>query len=391
MKAGPPPERDVIILIDDGEEVGLFGADVFANEHPWAGDVGVVLNFDARGNSGPSYMFETSDGNGWLIEQIGPALPHPMATSMTVEVYRLMPNDTDLTIYKRDGMAGLNFAFVGGLKYYHSPEDTPANLDPRTLQHQGENLLAMARHLVRLDLDDVRRPDVVYFSVLQRFVVIYPMGWVLPLSGCAVLSYLAVTALGLARGRVRLVEVAVGAWAFLVSLVASVFAVELLWIVVRDILINLGVPTVGLEYPLLPVFSIAAVLVGRGDLRPDGPAMVVGGPRPGALGWWLAATVATSLRMPGLSYAFAWPLLAILAGQAVAFLAPRGGMAALLASWTAAIPLLIVHMMILTGLFDGLNLRMTALLMIPVVLIAAAPVPVAAQVVGSRPVHGVTE
>lgn len=89
--------------------------------------------------------------------------------------------------------------------------------------------------------------------------------------------------------------------------------------------------------------------------------------------------------MPGLSYAFAWPLLAILAGQAVAFLAPRGGMAALLASWTAAIPLLIVHMMILTGLFDGLNLRMTALLMIPVVLIAAALVPVAAQVVGSRP------
>ncbi len=385
LKAGPPPERDVIILIDDGEEFGLFGADVFSKEHPWAGDVGVVLNFDARGNSGPSYMFETSDGNGWLIEQLARALPHPMATSMTVEVYRLMPNDTDLTIYKRDGMAGLNFAFVGGLKYYHSPEDTPANLDPRTLQHQGENLLAMARHLVRLDLDDVRRPDVVYFSVLQRFVVIYPMGWVLPLSGCAVLSYLAVTALGLARGRVRLVEVAVGAWAFLVSLVASVFAVELLWIVVRDILINLGVPTVGLEYPLLPVFSIAAVLVAGATFVRTGRRWSWEGLGLGALGWWLAATVATSLRMPGVSYAFAWPLLAILAGQAVAFLAPRGGMAALLASWTAAIPLLIVHMMILTGLFDGLNLRMTALLMIPVVLIAAALVPVAAQVVGSRP------
>ena len=49
LKAGPAPERDVIILINDGEEVGLFGADVFADEHPWAKDVGVVLNFDARG------------------------------------------------------------------------------------------------------------------------------------------------------------------------------------------------------------------------------------------------------------------------------------------------------------------------------------------------------
>ena len=78
-----------------------------------------------------------------------------MATSLTVDVYRLMPNDTDLTIYKQYGMAGLNFAFVGGLYYYHSPEDTPANLDPRTLQHQGENLLAMARQFGQVDLDDV--------------------------------------------------------------------------------------------------------------------------------------------------------------------------------------------------------------------------------------------
>ena len=45
----------------------------------------------------------------------------------------------------------------------------------------------------------------------------------------------------------------------------------------------------------------------------------------GVLVWWLAATAATSIWMPGASYAFVWPLLAILAGQAVAFLVPRGG------------------------------------------------------------------
>ena len=56
LKAGPPPERDVIVLLNDGEEAGLLGAQVFSDEHPWAKDVGVALNFDARGNSGPSYM-----------------------------------------------------------------------------------------------------------------------------------------------------------------------------------------------------------------------------------------------------------------------------------------------------------------------------------------------
>jgi hypothetical protein len=388
LKAGPPPERDVIVLINEGEEVGLFGADVFSKEHPWAGDVGVVLNFDARGNSGPSYMFETSDGNGWLIEQLAQALPHPMATSLTMEVYRLMPNDTDLTVYKKAGMAGLNFAFVGGLKYYHTAGDTPANLDPRTLQHQGENLLAMARHLVRLDLDDVRRPDVVYCSVLQRFVVIYPMTWVIPLSGFAALAYLAVTALGLARGRVRLPEIAAGLWVFLVALVGTVFVTDLIWMVVRDILVNLGVSTFGLEYPLLPAFSVAAVLVAGTIFRRASRRWSWEGLGLGALGWWLAATVVTSFRLPGVSYAFLWPLLAILAGQAAAFLSPRGGVAAVLASWLGAIPLLIIHMMILPGLFDGLNLRMTAVLMIPVVLVAAALVPLASQVAVSRPPGG---
>ncbi len=384
LKAGPPPERDVIALLTDGEEAGLLGADVFAAEHPWAKDVGVAMNFDARGNSGPSYMFETSEGNGWLIEQLAQALPHPMATSLTGAVYRIMPNDTDFTIYKKHGMPGLNFAFIDGLYSYHSPEDTPANLDVRALQHQGENLLEMARHLVRLDLDDVRRDDVVYLSVLQRFVAIYPMRWVIPLMGIAVLAYLVVIALGLARGRVRIVEIVIGFGAFLLSLVAAILAADLFWFVVRDILLNLGVPFIGLEFPLLPIFSMVAVLVAgavfvRASRRGSWEGLGLG-----ILGWWLAVTVATSLWLPGASYAFLWPLLGILAGQAVAFLVSRCGTVALLASWLGAVPLLILYAMILPGLFIGLNLRLTGLLMIPVVLVAGALAPLAAQVVGSR-------
>ena len=61
LKAGPPLERDVIALFPDGEENGFHGSRLFVDEHPWAKDVSVVLNFDARGNSGPSIMFETSD------------------------------------------------------------------------------------------------------------------------------------------------------------------------------------------------------------------------------------------------------------------------------------------------------------------------------------------
>ena len=400
MKAGPPPERDLIVLINEGEEAGLLGADVFAAEHRWARDVGAVLNFDARGNSGPSFMFETSDGNGWLIEQMANALPHPMATSLTMEVYRLMPNDTDLTVYKHHGMAGWNFAFVGGLSYYHSPEDTPANLDPRTLQHQGENLLSMARHLVRLDLDDVRRDDVVYFSILQRFVAIYPLSWVVPLLAASALGYLAVLALGAAKGRVRLVEVAAGFATFLAAAVAAVMAVGLLWFALGGLLVRggivvnrpdlghgAGMPVSRYDAALLTGSAVVAVLVAAAVFAWSSRRWKWEGLGLGVLVWWLAATAATSIAMPGASYAFAWPLLAILIAQAVAFLVPRGSPVALVASWLGAVPLLVLQLMIIDGIFNGLNIRLAPLLMIPVVLVAAALVPAAAQALGGKPDH----
>jgi hypothetical protein len=392
LKATPPPERDIIVLINDGEESGLYGADVFAAEHPWAGDVGAVLNLDARGNSGPSFMFETSAGNGWLIEQMARSLPHPMASSLTYEVYRLLPNDTDLTVYKQHGMAGWNFAFVGGLPYYHSPADTPANLDPRTLQHQGENLLALARHVAGLDLDDVRREDVVYFSVLQRFVAIYPLGWVVPLLIVAVLAYLGVLALGLARGRVRPAEVAAGFATFLAAALAAVMAVGLLWLALGDLLVRSeivvnrpdlghgrGMPVSRYDIALLSGSAVVAVAVAVAIFAWSGRRWSWEGIGLGALAWWLAAATGTSLWMPGASYAFVWPLLAILLGQAAAFLVPRGHPAALVASWLGAVPLLVLQLMIIDGIFNGLNIRLAPQLMIPVVLVAAGLLPAAAQ------------
>lgn len=49
LKTGPPPANDVIFLFTDGEELGMLGAQAFVDEHPWAKDVGLVMNFEARG------------------------------------------------------------------------------------------------------------------------------------------------------------------------------------------------------------------------------------------------------------------------------------------------------------------------------------------------------
>ncbi len=232
-----------------------------------------------------------------------------MATSLTVEVYKKMPNDTDLTIYKKTSMPGWNFAFVGGLAYYHSPEDTPASLDPGTLQHQGENLLSLARRVGRLDLDDVRRKDVVYFSVLQRTVVIYPMSWVIPLAAIAAAAYLGVAALGVARRRIRPVEVAAGFASLLVAVPAAVVAVWLIWRAVGGLLVRAGVvvirPDLGQDMPvsrydvaLLCALSVAAVVVTAAVFEWSGRRWTWEGLGLGVLAWWVLGGVAASAAMP---------------------------------------------------------------------------------------------
>src|SRR5690606_3963101 len=101
LQAGESPRNDIIILFTDAEELGLNGADLFVREHPWAKEVGLVLNFEARGSGGPSYMLiETNSGNAGLIEGFSKAgVDYPVANSLVYSVYKILPNDTDLTVF----------------------------------------------------------------------------------------------------------------------------------------------------------------------------------------------------------------------------------------------------------------------------------------------------
>ena len=261
LRANPSLDRNVIVLFDDGEEVGLVGSRLFVDEHPWAKEAGVVLNFDAHGNSGPSIMFETSEGSGWLIDQYSQAAPHPLATSLSMAIYKLMPNSTDLTTFKAAGMPGLNFAFIGGIAYYHSPEDTPGNLDLRTLQHQGENALAMTRRLGGLDLDNSKRVDVAYASILGRVVLSYPIGWAMPLALAAAVLYAGVVVIGVRAKRLRLIEVATCAGLFVVAVGISLLAVGVLWNIARSLLERTGVSWQKHDVPILSGFAILTAIL----------------------------------------------------------------------------------------------------------------------------------
>lgn len=182
LRTGPQLKNNVIFLMTDGEEFGLFGARAFL-QHPLAQKVGLVINLEGRGNSGPGLTFEISPENGWIVEQFAQAAPNPFASSLMYEIYRILPNDTDFSVFRQAGYSGFNSAFIDGYVHYHKLTDTPANLNQNSLQHHGSNTLALVRHFGSISLNKTKAPDKVFFNPIGSWLVHYPAShtpiWVL--------------------------------------------------------------------------------------------------------------------------------------------------------------------------------------------------------------------
>lgn len=171
----PPFENDIIFLFSDSEENGLIGADAFARHHPLFEKVKTVINLEARGVSGSSAMFETAEGNRRIIRWLSQNVERPVANSLTYEIYKRMPNDTDYSVYKAEGVMGLNFAFSGGVAAYHSEIDDPDHLGLGSLQHHGDNAWAMLKVLGERKLDRLTaKENAGYIDVFGFHLVHYP-------------------------------------------------------------------------------------------------------------------------------------------------------------------------------------------------------------------------
>jgi hypothetical protein len=203
IQAAGPARRDLVLLITDGEELGLAGAfNFFAHDSPerrgappdpLARRIGAVLNMEARGGGGRAFMFETSPNNGNWVRLYAREAQRPSSTSLAVYVYSIMRNATDFSVSAYGAkIPGLNWAFIGRPAQYHQPSSTPENLDQGSVQHMGEQVLPITRALLAAERLPGPAPDAVYSDVLGAFVVIYPpwAGW-LVLAAALVLAAVA--------------------------------------------------------------------------------------------------------------------------------------------------------------------------------------------------------
>jgi hypothetical protein len=180
-----PPDRPVVFLITDGEEIALLGAQAFVNASAHNIDVGRIINLEARGVRGPAMMFETSHPNAAIVSDWAKSGARPFANSMMAAVYELLPNSTDLTVHLEKSYPGINIAIGDGLEFYHTPGDALANIDRRSVQHMGDQALGATRAFLASDWsgDKQAGAEIAYSDFASRFFISLPQTITLGLLG----------------------------------------------------------------------------------------------------------------------------------------------------------------------------------------------------------------
>lgn len=237
--SGKTPKNDIIVLFTDAEENGLFGARTFVASSDLVDNIGLVLNFESRGSGGPSNMIlETNGGNANLVKAFIDANPeYPVASSLMYSIYKMLPNDTDSTVFREDGgIESFFFAFIDDHFDYHTANDTYENLNRETLQHQGSYLLPLLHHFAETDLGNLKaEEDYVYVNAPLVKMISYPFSWIFPMLIMAAIIFIALLFFGIQKGRLKAKEIFRGFGAFLASLIICGVIGYFGWIVLTAI------------------------------------------------------------------------------------------------------------------------------------------------------------
>lgn len=377
LASGPPMRHDVIVALTDGEEAYQDGVRAFVDRHPWAKNVDVALNFDARGNRGAVLMFETGTGNRAAVAALARTASAPLASSVFPEIYRLMPNTTDFTPLKSAGIGGLNFANIAGARAYHSPTDRPEQLDSAVLQHQGRYAVAVTRELANGALPLDRRTDAAYFDLVGRWLIVMPIGWMPPLAAAMAAGFVAAIAWTIRRRRVSVRRLLAGVGA--VPLAALAVSLVMRAALSSGVLTGGDDPTLAAALLIVPAAALLAV-DGTAFRRLSSAEATLAN-----LVWLLASGVATSVVLPGAAYFFLIPLGAATAAVVFSERWPHApALVRVVVLGATSVATLVLTLPVLMLIIGGLTVRAAGPVLVCGVVVAGAMLPVLRAIAAPR-------
>jgi hypothetical protein len=309
LAAGPPLRNDVILLFTDGEEPApRFGSTAFLERHPWASDVGFVVNFEAIGGSGPAMLVETNGPETWVVDGLKSEGGRPVAFSFLPATVELIGEiGTDFDPFAAQGIPGIHVAYVRGSPIYHTFRDSVERVSESSLVHHGSYAVSLARHFGQIDLTfPWDGDDAVYFTVGRWLLPSYPADVARPLAILVVALFGISVVRRVGRSETSLRALSAGAAVVVVRLLAGVVLATLVWKVLAGLRRSPGVVESYLYLiGLLALCGAIGLATLRGRRRPRTRRDSGGG----IVLIWVALAVATAWLMPGASYLFAWPAL----------------------------------------------------------------------------------
>ncbi|HYS53615.1 MAG TPA: M20/M25/M40 family metallo-hydrolase [Thermoanaerobaculia bacterium] len=321
----------ILFVITDGEEDGLLGAEGFIADPNVSRGVAAAINIENRGTSGRSNLFETSRHNRWLMPLIAHGLERPVASSLFFNLYELLPNDTDLTVFKRAGMAGINFAAIGRVGHYHTPLDDLRHVTPSTVQDHGDHILGMTRALGNTDLLQSTNDDAVFFDVLGFRMLWWPQPWTKWMAMAAFVVLLIGAANRARGGDTRARAITLGVFSFFLSMIAAAaLGGALAWIASMRSAKATWVAQPGPMIAAMWLIGSATAIVCATWLRPRAgyEGLFIGH----AL-CWTAMSIALAIFLPGGAYLAVLPALAF----AICTLAASAEVSVIVTSLVAAV------------------------------------------------------
>jgi hypothetical protein len=310
LRTGPPLRNDVILLFTDGEEPApRYGASAFIEQNPLVRRIRLIVNFEAVGSAGPSTLVEIGGPGSWLVTELAEAVHHPVMFSFLTEtIDAIGGSDSDVAPFREEGVPALHFAYLHGSPIYHTARDVPERVSLRSLQHQGSNALAVARHFGDLDL--TRQPTGdgrIFFSLFGRLVLQYPEDWALPSAVMAGLALGGAIALRAPRRKRWARSLLIGSATVLVTVLCAAVAATLIWQVLARARKTPGIVESYLY--LVGIITLSAgisVPLRRAVVSRLGHPDIAGG---AVLVWWVLGAI-TGVWLPGASYLFVWPAFA---------------------------------------------------------------------------------
>ena len=343
--AGQPLENDLIVMFEDGEELGYLGGVAFLQHHPWGPEVRLAIGLDTAARSVTAVLCAAPQ-SGVLVQALAESYRYPIGSSLFTSIIRDIGNDdNEVTAFQHRGIPGLALEDTYAFREKHSDQDRIEHITPAAVQHMGEQVLALTRRLGREELRTSAVEDVTYFTVWGWGLLHYPVSWTLPLAFLSALLFALLLVGGL---RLHDLSVRGMALSFLTSLgLLAVLAglgqgVGLL----GQALDPNKNPHVSDFHPAasLLCFGVAMLLAGavytvgfrrlrRSYSLPDASL--------GALMVWLVATL---MSFPDMRFAFAWPLLVSALAWGWVFLArpPENSPSRWLVFGLAALPAMLI-------------------------------------------------